>query len=965
MAVFLVQDLVVPTGDVRTYVQNEDGGIAAAIAFGPGAPDDHQPSLINRGTLQFQADQSTGNETFFYYFTNSFWDHARIENYGTINASVPNSNFIRVFYEQSWGPDLYNAGTITAQARTEAIGYFTADLDPTVTNLAGASISVTAQQNAGAIAFYNGGTVINNGLISASATGGNFLVRGATAISAGSDLLVVNSGTIEAKDNSTNPYAYAINFYGGANHTNIIVNSGTIHGDYALHEDNPNHYAATAIIRNTGLIQGIIDLADGTDEVHNGGQIVGDVFLGADNDLYDGQLGTITGTVFGGDGNDLLIGGAGHDSLNGGAGDDALFGGGGDTLTGGEGADIFVFTKASSQVETITDFVSGTDRIDLRGLAPTAVTIAGSTITATTSSGTLTIKVTGTVNLADIITSAPASANGTAGSDTLVAGPAGSTLSGGDGVDLLVGGPGNDRLAGGGGDNLGAFGNVMWGGTGDDTYVISNHLDFVIENANSGYDTIEVVPGALDPVYDTRLPMPDNVERLIGWGGIGNALDNVMIGSSLGDQFDGGAGNDTIDGGAGNDTITGGVGFDILTGGSGHDTFTDSAAGLNGDTITDFAGGDRIVITGASFTDFTFSLSGNTLSYTGGSLTFGSLLKGTLLASAMPGNAVQIVLLPAVTHAGDFNGDGISDVLWRSDSGIVTDWLGSHSGAFDGNFSNSNDAVSLDWKIAGIGDFNGDGRSDILWRNDAGVLTDWLGQANGGFVGNLENAGASVPSGWQLEATGDFNGDGRDDILWRNDAGTITDWLGTTDGGFAGNLENAGATLPLTWHIAATGDFNGDGRVDILWRDDSGTVTDWLGTATGGFAGNWENSASSLTNEWQVIATGDFNGDGRADVLWCSTSGMMTDWLGTADGGFIGNWAGFAVNVPAGGQIQSIGDFNDDGRDDILWRDQNGSGAVTEWFGTTTGGFTDNSTNSATWPGVAWHSQPEPAAFAL
>ena len=170
----------------------------------------------------------------------------------------------------------------------------------------------------------------------------------------------------------------------------------------------------------------------------------------------------------------------------------------------------------------------------------------------------------------------------------------------------------------------------------------------------------------------------------------------------------------------------------------------------------------------------------------------------------------------------DFNGDGRSDILWRSDAGTVRDWLGQANGAFAGNTANLNTTVPSDWHIVGTGDFNGDGLIDVLWRNDAGTVRDWLGQANGGFAGNTANLNTPYRSDWHIVGTGDFNGDGISDILWRNDAGTVADWLGQANGGFAGNTANLDTTVPTDWHIAGTGDFNGDGIDDILWRNDGG-----------------------------------------------------------------------------------------------------------------------------------------------
>jgi hypothetical protein len=163
--------------------------------------------------------------------------------------------------------------------------------------------------------------------------------------------------------------------------------------------------------------------------------------------------------------------------------------------------------------------------------------------------------------------------------------------------------------------------------------------------------------------------------------------------------------------------------------------------------------------------------------------------------------------------------------------------------------------VSLSWSVVGTGDFNGDGRDDILWRSSTGQLSNWLANENGSYTANDANAFTSVPTDWKVVGTGDFNGDGRDDILWRNSStGQVSDWLGQSNGGFVANDANALLDVLTSWHVVDTGDYNGDGRDDVLWRNDSGQLSNWLGQANGSFVPNDGNASSFVPTNWLVQA---------------------------------------------------------------------------------------------------------------
>ncbi|HVF37598.1 MAG TPA: FG-GAP-like repeat-containing protein [Sphingomicrobium sp.] len=471
---------------------------------------------------------------------------------------------------------------------------------------------------------------------------------------------------------------------------------------------------------------------------------------------------------------------------------------------------------------------------------------------------------------------------------------------------------------------------------------------------NRAYNT--ATPGD-DVIYGT------NGSDLID-AGDGN---DTIFGLAGNDYLFGWHGNDVIDGGDGDDWIFGEGGTDILTGGAGNDIFGEYDQWLNGDTITDFSIGDVILIRDADISTFTFSLVGSTLTFTGaptptftgGSMTLSGAAGAVLAASAHRDGGVQIVMTAAPTPdaRNDFNGDGRSDLLLRHTDGTITNWLGQPNGGFASNHAVAVYALSNSWQVEATGDFNGDGRDDLLLRHSDGTITDWLGQPNGSFVSNHGALAYGLDNAWQVAGTGDFNGDGRDDLLLRHTDGTLTDWLGQPNGGFAANHAVAVYALSNSWQVEATGDFNGDGRDDLLLRHSDGTITDWLGQPNGSFASNDGALAYGLDNAWQVAGTGDFNGDGRDDLLLRHTDGTITNWLGGFYGGFASNdaWAVYALSNSW--LVEMIGDFNGDGRDDPLLRHTDGS--ITDWLGQPNGGFASNQGALAYTLDNVWQIQPD------
>ena len=261
----------------------------------------------------------------------------------------------------------------------------------------------------------------------------------------------------------------------------------------------------------------------------------------------------------------------------------------------------------------------------------------------------------------------------------------------------------------------------------------------------------------------------------------------------------------------------------------------------------------------------------------------------------------------------DFNGDGRSDVFWRSSAnGQNVIW---RSGSRVDSYYT--DTVSdQNWQVAGSGDFDGDGRWDVFWRHATnGQNIIWPSAAAG-----TSRAVTAIPdTNWRVAAVGDFNGDGNSDLFWRHSVtGQNIIWLSANPATTA-----TGTTVNANWRVVGVGDFNGDGRDDLFWRNvATGENLIW---PSGAIAG----SIVQMTipdQGWRVAAAGDFDGDGKADVFWVhATSGQTAIWQ---SGGYAGSFA--EATVQTSWQVVASGDYNGDGKTDLFWYNPS-TGASISW----------------------------------
>jgi hypothetical protein len=80
----------------------------------------------------------------------------------------------------------------------------------------------------------------------------------------------------------------------------------------------------------------------------------------------------------------------------------------------------------------------------------------------------------------------------------------------------------------------------------------------------------------------------------------------------------------------------------------------------------------------------------------------------------------------------------------------MTEWLGQTNGSFSDNGAVASNWIHPDWQVAGIGDYNGDARDDVLLRHLDGTITNWLGMSDGDFFNNGAVATYSLGSSWDI-----------------------------------------------------------------------------------------------------------------------------------------------------------------------------------------------------------------------
>jgi hypothetical protein len=256
------------------------------------------------------------------------------------------------------------------------------------------------------------------------------------------------------------------------------------------------------------------------------------------------------------------------------------------------------------------------------------------------------------------------------------------------------------------------------------------------------------------------------------------------------------------------------------------------------------------------------------------------------------------------------------------------------------------------------GDFNGDRTPDLLFQNDTTrqVAVWYLGGPPADAPIGWNWLASTGVTGWRLVSAADFNGDGKPDLVWQNDSTRqAVVWYMSGSGG---NTPLGWDWLPTAgdgWRLVDAVDLNRDGKPDLVWQNDATfqAVVSYLSGSNGNTLLGWDWLATSGVDGWRLVATGDFNGDGTPDLVWQNSNRQVLVWyMGGTQGSVYQSWAWLSASSQVGWTIVGTNDFNGDGKPDLVWQND-GTREVAVWYMGGSGGSVFQGTQSLASTGVA------------
>jgi glucose/arabinose dehydrogenase len=222
----------------------------------------------------------------------------------------------------------------------------------------------------------------------------------------------------------------------------------------------------------------------------------------------------------------------------------------------------------------------------------------------------------------------------------------------------------------------------------------------------------------------------------------------------------------------------------------------------------------------------------------------------------------------------------------------------------------------------------------LFWHHSGtGALAAWNMDGTG-LVSGQAVTPSPVNTSWKIVGSGDFNGDGQLDLFWQNQVTRLmTVWLMNGTAFAASGLLSHNTVSDTNWAISTIADMNGDGHPDLIWQHRvDGWLVVWFMNGTTLIGSSFLSPNRVTDINWRIVGAADFDGDGDNDLLWQhSGTGLMAVWLMNGvtfvAPGVISNNTVSDTNW----KIKAVVDVDGDGNVDFIWHHQV-SGLLAVWF---------------------------------
>ncbi|MBF8194343.1 VCBS repeat-containing protein [Nonomuraea sp. K274] len=269
-------------------------------------------------------------------------------------------------------------------------------------------------------------------------------------------------------------------------------------------------------------------------------------------------------------------------------------------------------------------------------------------------------------------------------------------------------------------------------------------------------------------------------------------------------------------------------------------------------------------------------------------------------------------------YTGDFTGDGKDDIVTFTQGSTADVYVSASTGSAFGASGKWRDRFALSGETPYTGDFTGDGKDDIVTFTQGSTADVYVSASTGTTFATGSKWNDWFAPGGEIPAVGDFDGDGKDDV--------VTFTRGDSADVFVATSTGTGFRAGAKWHdffaphgeFPAVGDVDGDGKDDLIVFTQGSTADVYVALSTGTSFGPAVKAHDQFAPGAEQPRVGDFDGDGKADLASFAngTAGGVTVALREGDGfGAAASWHG---SFAPAGRFPYTGDYDGDGKDDIV-----------------------------------------------